>query len=66
MQIGLVTLISIQKVIKTCNKQGSKYHFLSTNQVGSVSLIENLLDSRLETRLEVVLQLTYVSCPIEL
>ena len=32
MQIGLITLISTQKVLKTLNKQGSKYHFLSTNQ----------------------------------
>ena len=34
--------------------------------VGSVNLIENLPDSRLETCLEVILQLTYVSCTIEL
>ena len=34
--------------------------------VYSVNLIENLPDSRLETCLEVILQLTYVSCPIEL
>ena len=34
--------------------------------VGSVNLIENLPDSRLETCLEIILQLTYVSCPIEL
>ena len=31
-----------------------------------MNLIENLPDSRLETCLEVILQLTYVSCPIEL
>ena len=31
MKIELNTLISTQKVLKTCNKQGSK-HFLSTNQ----------------------------------
>ena len=29
-----------------------------------VNLIENLLDSRLETCLEIILQLKYVSCPI--
>ena len=34
--------------------------------VGSVNLMENLPDSRLETCLEVILQQTYVSCPIEL
>ena len=33
--------------------------------VGSVNLVENLSDSRLETCLEIILQLTYVSCPIE-
>ena len=32
MQIRLITLISTQKVLKTLNKQGSKYHFLNTNQ----------------------------------
>ena len=32
--------------------------------VGLVNLIENLSDSRLETRLEIIIQLTYVSCPI--
>ena len=41
-----------------------------TNQclmiVGAVNLIENLPDSRLETCLEVILQLTYVSYAIEL
>ena len=30
MPIGLIMLISTQKVLKTCNKHGSKYHFLST------------------------------------
>ena len=34
--------------------------------VGLVNLIENLPDSRLETCLEIVLQLNYVSYPIEL
>ena len=34
--------------------------------VGSVNLIENHPDSRLETCLEIILQLTDVSCPIEL
>ena len=29
-----------------------------------MNLIENLLDSRLETCLEIILQLTYVSCQI--
>ena len=33
--------------------------------VGSMNLMENLPDSRLETCLEVILQLNYVSCPIE-
>ena len=33
--------------------------------VDSVKLIENLLYSRLETCLEVILQLTYVTYPIE-
>ena len=32
MRIGSITLISRQKVLKTLNKQGSKQHFLSTNQ----------------------------------
>ena len=31
-----------------------------------VNLIENLPDSRLEKCLGIILQLTYVSCPIEL
>ena len=34
--------------------------------VGSVNLMKNLPDSRLETCLELILQLTYVYCPIEL
>ena len=34
--------------------------------VGLVNLIENLLDSRLETCSEIILQLTYVSYPINL
>ena len=32
--------------------------------VGSVNLIENIPDSRLETHLEIIIQLTYVSCLI--
>ena len=31
MLIGLIKLISTQKVLKTCYKHGSKYHYLSTN-----------------------------------
>ena len=34
--------------------------------VGSVNLIENIPDSILETCLEIILQLTYVSYPIKL
>ena len=31
MPIGLIRLINTQKVLKTCNKQGTKQHFLGSN-----------------------------------
>ena len=31
MPIGLIRLINTQKVLKTCNKQGIKRHFLGSN-----------------------------------
>ena len=33
MPIGLIRLISTQKVLKTCINKGVKYHFLGSNQV---------------------------------
>ena len=48
--------------------QGLMIKLFTPNElfVGSANLMENLPDSRLETCLELILQLTYVSCPIEL
>ena len=45
MPTGLIRLINTQKVFKTCNKQGTKQHFLGSNQ----------LEKKLQQELESIL-----------
>ena len=44
MSIGLFKLISTQKVLKTCNEQCSKQHYLGTNRLHAY--VPGLMDKK--------------------
>ena len=41
MPIGLIRLISTQKVLKTCINKGAKYHFLDSNKDAHKKIPQN-------------------------